>query len=166
MAVPSIRFMAWGCLTRFRLTSLTCNSPACTSHNIPLVASAKASNSPPLAPLRDTLAPHENEQGRPASERGSSESDTVGRAADRETAPIQHMRVDHGRAQIAMAEQLLHRTDVVRSYGAGEWMLLEVTALAPAAASEFDQEMPAVTTVVTTEPSLAGAGRRATYVSA
>jgi len=33
--------------TRFRLTSLTCNSPACTSHNIPLVASAKASNSPP-----------------------------------------------------------------------------------------------------------------------
>ncbi len=89
------------------------------SHNIPLVASAKASNSPPeqhLAPLRDTLAPHENEQGRPASERGSSESNIVGRAADRETAPIQHMRVDHGRAQIAMAEQLLHRADVVTRF--------------------------------------------------
>src|SRR6266566_345457 len=39
-----------------------------------------------------------------------------------------------------MAEQLLHRSDVVRSYGAGEWMLLEVTAPAPAAASEFDEE--------------------------
>ena len=76
------------------------------------------------------------------------------------------MRVDHGRAQIALAEQLLHRKDVVRSYGAGEWMLLEVTARAPAAASEFDEEMPAVTTVVTTGPSLASAGRRANYVSA
>ena len=45
--------------------------------------------------------------------------------------------------------------DAVRSY-----------STAPAAASEFDEEMPAETTVVTTGPSLAGAGRRATYVSA